>query len=357
MYNNENLIQEDIMIKAGVLGATGYTGAILVSILKNHSQVEELKLGAHSYVGQKYNDVYRAFEDIEESVCQESDMNKFAEECDVVFMALPHGVASKVVTEEVLEKTRIIDLGADFRLSDADVYEKWYNTEHFGRDLLNKSVYGLCEIERDSIRKTRLIANPGCYTTCSILSLYPLVREKLIDTGSIIIDAKSGVTGAGRKASTANLYCEVNESIKAYGVGNHRHTPEIEEQLSKYGDDIKLSFTPHLVPMNRGILATIYADVSEDIDENDIIKAYEKYYSGEKFIRLRQPGDLPCTNYVKGTNYFDTSFVLDKRVNRIIISSAIDNLMKGASSQAVQNMNIMFGFDEDEGIGFLPQYV
>ena len=348
---------EDIMIKVGVLGATGYTGAILVSILKNHSQVSELMLGAHSYVGQKYNEVYKAFEGIEESECLESDMNKFAEECDVVFMALPHGLASKVVTDEVLEKTRVIDLGADFRMQDADVYEKWYKTEHFGRDVLEKAVYGLCEIEREAVKKTRLVANPGCYTTCSILSLYPLVREKLIDVNTIIIDAKSGVTGAGRKASTANLYCEVNESIKAYGVGTHRHTPEIEEQLSKYGDDIKLSFTPHLVPMNRGILATIYATVKEGVSEEMISAAYEKYYGSEKFIRIRKPGDLPCTNYVKGTNFFDTTFVLDKRVNRVIISSAIDNLMKGASSQAVQNMNIMFGFDEDEGIKFLPMYV
>ena len=345
------------MIKAGVLGATGYTGAILVSILKNHSQVSELMLGAHSYVGKQYNEVYRAFEDIEEGMCLESDMNKFAAECDVVFMALPHGVASKVVTDSVLENTRVIDLGADFRLSSVDVYEKWYNTKHYGKDILEKSVYGLCEIEREAIKKTRLIANPGCYTTCSILSLYPLVREKLIDVNSIIIDAKSGVTGAGRKASTANLFCEVNESIKAYGIATHRHTPEIEEQLSKYGDDIKLSFTPHLVPMNRGILATIYANVADDVTEDDIKAAYEKYYADEKFIRLRDSGDLPCTNYVKGTNFFDTSFVLDKRVNRIIISSAIDNLMKGASSQAVQNMNIMFGFEEDEGINFLPMYV
>jgi len=345
------------MIDVGILGATGYTGAILVSILKKHKEVNNIKLGSHSYVGEKFSDVYKAFKDIEDGECLESDMNKFADECDVVFMALPHGVASKVVTKDILSKTKIIDLGADFRLSDVNTYEQWYKTKHFGSDILKESVYGLCEIERENIKNTRLLANPGCYTTCSILSLYPLIKEELIDVSTIIIDAKSGVSGAGRKSSTTSLYCECNEAIKAYGVGTHRHTPEIEEQLSKYGIDITLSFTPHLVPMNKGILTTIYANVKDGVNENDIKNAYEKYYKDEHFIRLREAGDLPVTNYVKGTNIFDTGFVLDKRVNRVIISSVIDNLMKGASSQAVQNMNIMFGFDESEGIDFLPMYI
>lgn len=345
------------MINVGILGATGYTGAILVSILKKHKEVGNIKLGSHSYVGQDFSDVYKAFKDIEDGECLDSDMNEFADECDVVFMALPHGVASKVVTKEVLEKTKVIDLGADFRLSDIDTYEEWYKTKHYGEDVLSESVYGLCEIERENIKGTRLLANPGCYTTCSILSLYPLVKEKLIDINSIIIDAKSGVSGAGRKAATGSLFCECNESIKVYGIGTHRHTPEIEEQLSKLGEDITLSFTPHLVPMNKGILTTIYANVNERVGESDIKEAYEKYYKDEYFIRLRETGDLPVTNYVKGTNILDTSFVLDKRVNRVIVSSVIDNLMKGASSQAVQNMNIMFGFGEKEGIDFVPMYI
>lgn len=345
------------MIDVGILGATGYTGVILVNILKKHKEVSSVKLGAHSYVGKKFSDVYKAYTDIEDSICLESDMKEFADTCDVVFLALPHGVASKVVTKEILEKTKVIDLGADFRLKDKDIYEKWYKTEHFGVGLLEKSVYGLCEIERENIKKASLIANPGCYTTCSILSLIPLVKEKLIDVNSIIIDAKSGVTGAGRKAVTPSLFCECNESIKAYGIGTHRHTPEIEEQLSKYGDNITLSFTPHLVPMNKGILATIYANLKEGVKEEDIKNAYEKNYKDEYFIRLRESGDLPCTNYVKGTNMVDISYTIDKRVGRVIVSSAIDNVMKGASSQAVQNMNIMFGFDEKEGIDFLPMYI
>lgn len=345
------------MIDVGILGATGYTGAILVSILKKHKNVRNIKLGAHSYVGQKFDDVYKAFKDIEHSTLLESDMEIFSKDCDVVFMALPHGVASKVVNKDVLNKTKIIDLGADFRLKDKSTYEQWYKTEHFAEDLLNESVYGLCEIERENIKTARLLANPGCYTTCSILSLYPLVKDNLIDLDSIIIDAKSGVSGAGRKASTSSLFCECNESIKVYGVGTHRHTPEIEEQLSKFGNDVKLSFTPHLVPMNKGILTTIYANVCEGITKEDIKKSYEKYYKNEYFIRLRESGDMPITNYVKGTNLFDTSFVFDDRVGRVIVSSVIDNLMKGASSQAVQNMNIMFGFDEKEGIDFLPFYI
>lgn len=345
------------MIDVGILGATGYTGAILVSILKKHKEVRNIKLGSHSYVGKDFSDVYEAFRYIEDGPCLESDMNEFANDCDVVFMALPHGVASKVVTKEILEKTKIIDLGADFRLKDKATYEKWYKTEHFAEELLKESVYGLCEIEIENIKDTRLLANPGCYTTCSILSLYPLVKENIIDVNSIIIDAKSGVSGSGRKANVGSLFCECNESIKAYGVGTHRHTPEIEQQLSKYGHDIKISFTPHLVPMNKGILTTIYANVDESITKEQIKQVYEEYYKDEYFIRLRESGNLPSTNYVKGTNFFDTSFVLDKRVNRVIVSSAIDNLMKGASSQAVQNMNIMFGFSEKEGIDFLPLYI
>ena len=344
------------MINVGIIGSTGYTGVILVNILKSHKYVDKIYLASKSYTDKKYSDVFPSFETIEDGILLESDMNKFANECDVVFLALPHAIASKEVTKDILKKTKIIDLGADFRLKDVNTYESWYNVNHFGKDLLSKAVYGLCELNRDDIKNARLLANPGCYTTCSILSLVPLVAENIIDLDSIIIDAKSGVTGSGRGLNVGSLYCEVNESIHAYKVGGHRHTPEIEQELSRYvNKDIVLSFTPHLVPMNRGILTTIYANIKENITQSDIKDIYNKYYKDEHFIRLRD--DLPKTSYVRGTNYFDTGFVLDKRMGRIVLVSAIDNLMKGASSQAVQNMNIMFGFEESLGIDFIPSYI
>lgn len=344
------------MINVGIIGSTGYTGVILVNILKSHKYVDKIYLSSKSYTGKNYSEVFPSFFGIEDSILLESDMNKFANECDVVFLALPHGIASKEVTKEILEKTKIIDLGADFRLKKVDTYEKWYNVDHYGKDLLNEAVYGLCELNRDDIKNARLLANPGCYTTCSILSLVPLVSENVIDLDSVIIDAKSGTTGSGRGLNTGSLYCEVNESIHAYKVASHRHTPEIEQELSRYANkDIVLSFTPHLVPMNRGILTTVYANVKENITQSDIKDIYNKYYKDEHFIRLRD--DLPKTSYVRGTNYFDTGFVLDKRTSRVVVVSAIDNLMKGASSQAVQNMNIMFGFEESLGIDFIPSYI
>ena len=252
---------------------------------------------------------------------------------------------------------KIIDLSADYRIKDVSVYEKWYGIEHKSPEFIPEAVYGLCEVNREDVKKARLIANPGCYTTCSILTIYPLAKEGLIDMGSIVIDAKSGTSGAGRGAKVDNLYCEVNESIKAYGVTSHRHTPEIEEQLSyASGEDVILSFTPHLVPMNRGILVTAYANLKEHVTQEQIRAAYEKYYKDEKFVRLLNEDVCPQTRWVKGSNYVDVNFKVDQRCNRVVMMGAIDNLVKGAAGQAVQNMNLLFGLKESEGLELVPMF-
>ena len=343
------------MIKAGVIGATGYAGNELVRLLMQHTEVELKTVTSQRYIGKEFSEVYQNYNEINTLICQEEDIEKIAEECDVVFLALPHGVAAKKVTKEILEKTVIIDFGADFRLQNVNDYEKWYGLSHEGKQLLKQAVYGLCEINREKIKNAKLIANPGCYTTCSILSLIPLLAENLIDKNSIIIDAKSGVSGAGRGLVTESLYCEANENMKAYKVASHRHTPEIEEQLSYIaGEKITLSFTPHLTPMNRGILATCYASLKQGITKQEVRKAYEKWYAKEYFVRLTKEGVFPETKWVKGSNFIDIGFTVDERTNRIIVMGAIDNLVRGAAGQAVQNMNIVFGLKEDTGLCQVP---
>ncbi len=339
------------MIKAGVIGATGYAGSELVRILHNHPQVSLDCVTSRSYKGKKYSDVYENYRHNENIILEDENIEKMSLDLDVIFLALPHGEASVRINENILKNTKIIDLGADFRLHKLNTYESWYNVKHNCPEILKEAVYGLCELHRNEIKNARIIANPGCYTTCSILSLYPLVKEGLIETDSIIIDAKSGVTGAGRTVNINNIYCEVNESIKAYKIASHRHTPEIEQELSEAsGCDIVLNFTPHLVPMNRGIISTCYANIIKNAEYVDILKAYEKYYSNEYFIRLTKNDIFPETKWVKGSNFCDIGFKIDKRTNRIIVVGAIDNLVKGAAGQAVQNMNILFGFDEREGL-------
>ena len=252
---------------------------------------------------------------------------------------------------------KIIDLSADFRLKDVKVYEEWYKIEHKAPQFLEEAVYGLCEINREDVKKARLVANPGCYTTCSILTAYPLAREGLIDMSTLIIDAKSGTSGAGRGAKLPNLFCEVNENMKAYGVANHRHTPEIEEQLGyAAGEKVVLNFTPHLVPMNRGILATEYAKLTKEVSWDDVKAVYDRYYGNEKFVRVLGQDEYPETKWVEGSNYVDIGFKIDPRTNRIIMMGAIDNLVKGAAGQAVQNMNLMFGLEESEGLDLVPMF-
>ena len=345
------------MIKAGIIGATGYAGAELVRILMRHPEAEVKWLVSKSYVGERFSSIYGNMFRIIDEDCLGEDLPQLAEEADVIFTATPQGYLSQLLTEEILEKTRVIDLSADYRLSDVSVYEQWYKLQHGSPQLIKKAVYGLCELHREAVKKTRLVANPGCYTTCSILSVYPLVAEGLINPATIVIDAKSGTSGAGRGAKTANLFCEVNENIKAYGVATHRHTPEIEEQLSLAAKEpVTVSFTPHLVPMNRGILVTAYASVMDELTEEDIRSAYEKYYKDEYFIRLLPAGVCPETKWVEGSNFVDIGFVLDMRTGRVIIMGALDNLVKGAAGQAVQNMNLLFGLDEKTGLELAPVF-
>ena len=346
------------MIKAGIIGATGYAGGELVRLLLNHKETELVWLGSRSYDGQSYAGIYRNMNKLTDEVCRNDDLRALAEEADVIFTATPQGFCGGAVDDGILSKTKIIDLSADFRLKDVSVYEAWYGIRHQSPQYLPEAVYGLCELKREQIRGARIVANPGCYTTCSILSLWPLVKEGLIDPDTIIIDAKSGTSGAGRGEKLQNLFCEVNENVKAYGVGTHRHTPEIEEQLSDAaGHRIRLNFTPHLIPMNRGILVTAYADLAgTDVKAEEIRAAYQKYYAEEPFIRLLDSGICPETRWVEGSNYTDIGFYADERTGRVIVMAALDNLVKGAAGQAVQNMNLLFGLPENTGLEIVPLF-
>lgn len=345
------------MIKVGIIGATGYAGGELVRILMGHKDAEIKWYGSRSYVDQKYADVYRNMFQIVDAKCMDDNMEELADQVDVIFTATPQGLCASLVNEEILSKTKIIDLSADFRLKDVNVYEEWYKIEHKAPQYIDKAVYGLCEINRDLVKSARIVANPGCYTTCSILTAYPLAKEGLIDMSTLIIDAKSGTSGAGRGAKLPNLYCEVNENIKAYGVATHRHTPEIEEQLGyASGEKVVLNFTPHLVPMNRGILATEYATLKKKVTYEEVKAVYDQYYAKEKFVRVLDRDVCPETKWVEGSNYVDIGFKIDPRTNRIIMMGAIDNLVKGAAGQAVQNMNLLFGLPEDEGLELVPMF-
>ena len=345
------------MIKAGIIGSTGYAGGELVRILTGHKETEIKWYGSRSYIDQNYADVYRNLFQIVDAKCMDDNMDALADQVDVIFTATPQGLCASLINEEILSKTKVIDLSADFRIKDVSVYEEWYKIEHKSPQFIEEAVYGLCEINREKIKNARLVANPGCYTTCSILTAYPLAKEGLIDMNTLIIDAKSGTSGAGRGAKVANLYCEVNENIKAYAVGSHRHTPEIEEQLGYAANEtVKLSFTPHLVPMNRGILVTEYASLKKEVTKAEIREIYETYYGKEPFIRILDDGVCPETKWVEGSNYADICFQIDPRTNRIILMGAIDNLVKGAAGQAVQNMNLLFGYKEQEGLELIPMF-
>lgn len=345
------------MIKAGIIGSTGYAGNEIVRLLLGHKDVEIVWYGSRSYIDQKYAAVYQNYFQIVDSTCLDDNMEELCEKADVIFTATPQGLCASLVNDDILSKVKIIDLSADFRIKDVSVYEQWYGITHKSPQYIQEAVYGLCEINREQIKGARLVANPGCYTTCSFLSLYPAVKEGLIEPQSIIIDAKSGTSGAGRGAKVNNLYCEVNESIKAYGVGTHRHTPEIEEQLSyACGENIRLIFTPHLVPMNRGILVTAYANLAKDVTEEEIRAVYNKYYAGEQFVRVLDKDICPETRWVKGSNYVDVNFKIEPRTNRLIVMGALDNLVKGAAGQAVQNMNLIFGLEETQGLLAAPMF-
>lgn len=339
-------------MKAGVVGATGYAGQQLVWLLNNHNKVEFSFLVSHSYSDNEYASIYKNYRGFIQNVCINiQQMSAHLSSGDIVFIALPHGKSMDIAKDLLSKGVKVIDLGADFRLRSSEAYKEWYELDHQGEELLKDAVYGLPELNKKIVQGAQLIANPGCYPTASILALAPLVKHNLIDIGSIVIDAKSGVSGAGKSLNTGTLYCECNETVKAYKVGEHRHIPEIEQELSLLAnEDINLLFTPHLIPMNRGILATCYSKAKGDVSLSDIQGIYRDFYSDDYFVRVIE--DIPETKWVKGSNFCDIGIRFDKRTNRIITISAIDNLIKGAAGQAVQNMNIMCGFDEWEGLNF-----
>lgn len=343
------------MIKAGIIGSTGYAGGELARLLLQRDDIEIKWYGSRSYIDQKYASIYRNMFRIVDDACMDDNMKELADQVDVVFTATPQGLCASLVDEDVLSKAKVIDLSADFRIKDVSVYEKWYKLTHASPRFIGEAVYGLPEINREKVKRARLIANPGCFPTCSFLSTYPLVKEGLIDPNTIIIDAKSGTSGAGRGSKVDSLYCEVNENIKAYGVASHRHTPEIEEQLScAAGKPVTISFTPHLVPMNRGILVTAYASLTKKVSYEEVKAVYDKYYRNEYFVRVLEKDVVPQTRWVEGSNFADVNFKIDTRTNRVVMMGAIDNMVKGAAGQAIQNMNLMFGLPENTGLKQIP---
>ena len=343
------------MIKAGIIGSTGYAGGELARLLLQRDDIEIKWYGSRSYIDQKYASIYQNMFRIVDDACMDDNMKELADQVDVVFTATPQGLCASLMDEDVLSKVKVIDLSADFRIKDVSVYEKWYKLTHASPRFIGEAVYGLPEINREKVKRARLIANPGCFPTCSFLSTYPLVKEGLIDPNTIIIDAKSGTSGAGRGSKVDSLYCEVNENIKAYGVASHRHTPEIEEQLSyAAGKPVTISFTPHLVPMNRGILVTAYASLTKKVSYEEVKAVYDKYYRDEYFVRVLEKDVVPQTRWVEGSNFADVNFKIDTRTNRVVMMGAIDNMVKGAAGQAIQNMNLMFGLPENTGLKQIP---
>ncbi|MBK9144644.1 MAG: N-acetyl-gamma-glutamyl-phosphate reductase [Candidatus Melainabacteria bacterium] len=345
------------MIKVGIVGATGYTGQELVRLLLPHPDARIECLTSNSYKGKKFSSVFPAFDRLVDlELMSTDDLDEILERCDFVFFALPHGIAAELLKTRPLAEARIVDLGADFRLRNARDYQSWYQLEHPWPEALSKSVYGLSEWRRDRIREASIVANPGCYATSVELALIPLAEAGLLGDDTIV-DAKSGVSGAGRSASVDTHFNECNESIKAYKVAAHRHTPEIEQELGSFaGQQKRITFTPHLIPIQRGILSTIYCNLPEGVGIDEIRCLYRESYASEPFVRVLENRQSPETRWVAGTNYCDLSINIDERTERLIIISALDNLIKGAAGQAIQNMNIMSNFDETKGLSLLPRF-
>jgi N-acetyl-gamma-glutamyl-phosphate reductase len=346
------------MIKAGILGATGYAGMELTRLLASHPEVELLRLASQSHAGKAFSEVYPSFAASPGLMLDGVDFDGIASQCDIVFVSLPHGSSAEAVKSLYEKGCKVVDMSADFRYVDPLVYEKWYGAAHPYPALLRESVYGLTEIHRERIRTARLVGNPGCYTTCAILSLAPLMKGDAISHGGIIIDAKSGATGAGRSPSEALHFCEVDENVKAYNVARHRHTSEIEQELSLMcAQQIVVSFTPHLLPVKRGILSTIYCPLTRPVGHAQVMEMYEEFFGSEPFVVLLPEGRLPELKHVNGSNCIHIGFVVDPRTQRLVIVSALDNLVKGAAGQAVQNMNVMFGLDETMGLARTGWYL
>ena len=342
------------IISVGIIGATGYAGAELVRILSGHPDVDLTLLTSRQYTGVRFDRVYPAMQGRMPLVCEALSMERLQDACQVVFTALPHQIPMTIIPELIEKGISVIDLSADFRFNDPTLYESVYQ-QHTAKELLDRAVYGLSEIYPEAIRDTALIGNPGCYPTSALLPIIPLLRSGLIDLSSIIIDAKSGVSGAGRSLSLGTHFCQVNDSFKAYKVAEHRHNPEIDAVLSREaGESVSVLFVPHLVPMTRGMLTTLYVGLQNRVTTQDIRACLETFYEQSPFVRICPEGSLPETLYVKGTNYCDIGFKLDQKHDRVILVSAIDNLVKGAAGQAVQNMNIMCGLHETAGLMQMP---
>lgn len=341
------------MIKASVIGATGYTGVELARILSCHPQVRLVSLTSRSYQGEAMREIYPSLIGKVDNQCVEGNIPQVVKESDVVFVALPHGLSGAVVQEGIRQGKKIIDLGADFRFRDYRTYEEWYQVKHENLELTKETVYGLPEIHREKIKEANIIANPGCYPTATVLALAPALGHGLIETNTVVVDAKSGVSGAGRGASLVTHYAEVNENINPYGVAGHRHTPEIEQELNELAEEsFSITFTPHLVPMTRGILATCYAKLKPNVSEHQIRHVYQDFYAGESFVHLLKLGQWPHTKWVYGSNNCLINLTIDHRTGNLIVCSVIDNLIKGAAGQAVQNMNLVFGLPETMGLDF-----
>ena len=341
------------MIKAGIVGATGYAGAELVRLLTSHPEAEIAAISSVSFEGKRLSDVYPAYRYLNDMIC--ADQDEVVQKSDVVFAALPHGLSQELAAQCVDAGKKFIDLGADFRLESEEDYTEWYGGSFLDKELHRESVYGLPELFRDSIKGKRIIANPGCYTTCSPLAIAPAVKNGLVELKGIICDCKSGVTGAGRKPSQGTHFPELNEGFHAYKAASHRHTPEIEQTLSRLsGQKVTVTFVPHLLPVNRGILATVYADIKEGVSFEDIRKAYESACEGEYFVRLLDDGEYADIHNVRYSNFCDISLHHDERAGKLVACAAIDNMVKGAAGQAVQNMNIIFGLDEKAGLVIMP---
>ena len=342
------------MIRAAVIGGTGYAGAELVRILSGHPRAELTMITSRQYAGQPFSDIYPAMAGIVNLTCHTFSEEAVSEAADVIFTALPHKASMEVVPGLIDRGKKVIDLSADFRFKDPDLYEAWYEP-HQAKDLLKTAAYGLPEIYFEDIQNAFLVGNPGCYPTSVILPLLPLIKAPFVDPDSIIADSKSGTSGAGRSVSLATHFCEVNEGFKAYKVAEHRHNPEMDEVLSLFaGRTIHMTFTPHLVPMTRGMLTTIYVGLKEDVSSQDVASYLDSFYEDKPFVRICPRGRFPNTLYVRGTNYCDIGFQVAERTKLLVLISAIDNLVKGASGQAVQNMNIMFGFAETAGLDQIP---
>jgi len=342
------------MIRVAIVGATGYAGAELVRILSDHPESQLTVLTSRQFDGVRFDQVYPAYNGVFDLVCEAYSLERICDCADLVFMALPHQLSMRFVPELIESEKKVIDLSADFRFNDATIYESAYQ-EHTAKELLASAVYGLSEIYAAQIETATLIGNPGCYPTSVLLPLIPLLKQGLLDPLTLVADSKSGVSGAGRSVALASHFCEVNESFKPYKVAVHRHNPEMDAILSREAQKpVSITFVPHLVPMTRGMLTTIYATPAADLQARDVIDGFAAAYSQRPFIRMCSEGRLPDTLNVRGTNFCDIGYKLDERNNRLILFSAIDNLVKGAAGQAVQNMNIMMGLDETTGLLNVP---